>query len=1190
MSKLRLAAVVALVVAMLFAASPTAQAASPGVTVSSVNGHKSSREMSLKRGKLSVRGTTRGLPALVADAGDSAFVRVGDPVHVAATTANATNPITYEWSYDGASTRFATPHSVSTTFDTKGLPQGPVRLRLSVRDGRGVRATSSVLMFLYQLVTTTSTTEGTIGPGENYQLGYTDTRTVPYSVKAGTVATDLTLDWEDPNPAAALPDPVGPPLSDLDLYVQDPSHRHDNDTEGAGLGKPERLHIDAPQVGAWSALVKDSNTIDEVAYHLTIANQAPPASPLPTIEAGGPYRFETGQTQRLRATVTGGRAPYTVRWDPTGAGTFSEAGTSLTTNFGLGAHLVAVKVTDANGYSARSMTPVRIVRPGDTGHTSPYVVVAVNDTGINPYHLDWAASTYPDAGVLAASESFARDPASYIDGYPAGTPALPVHLGQGYLPAADTKLWTDDGDASKIKLETLYWIPGTKIIGARDSGGGDGSGQPETTARILDTNGHGTASASVAVGNIYGSCTFCLLVVDKGLGDVWPYSQPWIDIVSNSFSTQSNVGAPGVLPPDVPADVAERGQLALYAAGNGNEDAFLTPEQTYTSNQSGPDWVIRIGAVDRETRQPFLGTGKPVTASSFGLGDIPAADHQSVGGETQHNGTSAATPISAGVFGTALGASRSALDDGGVGQRSAGQGVIARGAAVASSGYLKDGVLTRSELVEAVLRTARHGEEPPSISIPESVPPNQFQYAVEGHGILDQTSARRAVDALVRNGPLEPLSSDAADFFARDSALRVQLWGSWAGGGANSAHPSTASSRRQALERYAPRLGGVRRSSVSTFLKAMDVLGSLQPRPAATAAEPPATISITSPHAGEVVARGAPTLRVSGAAKFPPSSLPGNPTRYFLRRDACGSTDTAKPDNPHLSRDEDKEGTDEGDGCGQVFQALAPTGVAEFSEEFPLPAGELPAVLGSGRPVSGRIVLSILGVDPGHTITVQLIDRQEVIGTQDVTESALGVPGVAPGLTEFPFSFPVPADQVGKAHAQLALKVITRMSTAVQAGTKTTGSYVEIPRAVGVTTKGASVDVAVDSAKFSRAVRASIAPDGTWAANVPTKSLKSGAHQLFARLVQDGTVAATSSSFSLAAPTGPGLVQIVLTRPSGRSYVYSAGDSTSSGTFSKWQASIDTSKLRAGEYRMTTRVLRDGVETARAPSITLTLS
>src|SRR5581483_1857520 len=161
------------------------------------------------------------------------------------------------------------------------------------------------------------------------------------------------------------------------------------------------------------------------------------------------------------------------------------------------------------------------------------------------------------------------------------------------------------------------------------------------------------------------------------------------------------------------------------------DDSFITPEQTYTSNTTGPEWVLRIGAVDRSTRQPFLGTGKPVDASSFGLGNIPAADWQSTDGQVQHSGTSAATPISAGVFGATLMAIRAAIGDTQTGQRSVARGAIAVGKPLPGSPFLKDGILTRTELVEAVLKSAEHGSGPPALAVPEEVPANQFQYAVE---------------------------------------------------------------------------------------------------------------------------------------------------------------------------------------------------------------------------------------------------------------------------------------------------------------------------------------------------------------------------------------------------------------------------------------------------------------------------
>src|SRR5205823_6491300 len=126
----------------------------------------------------------------------------------------------------------------------------------------------------------------------------------------------------------------------------------------------------------------------------------------------------------------------------------------------------------------------------------------------------------------------------------------------------------------------------------------------------------------------------------------------------------------------------------------------------------------------------------------------------------------------------------------------------------------------------------------------------------------------------------------------------------------------------------------------------------------------------------------------------------------------------------------------------------------------------------------------------------------------------------------------VPAEQVGVKHAAMALKVITDRSTAVTAETQTKGSYVDIPLAPSVVPKGARVDVSVDDAAFTHPTSAAINADGSWTAT-PAGASKIGAHRVYARLVLGQPIASTNTVFSLAAPDGPAVVQLVLTRIAG---------------------------------------------------------
>lgn len=424
-----------------------------------------------------------------------------------------------------------------------------------------------------------------------------------------------------------------------------------------------------------------------------------------------------------------------------------------------------------------------------------FVVVAVVDSGINPYHTEFLGSHYPtntdsDTGN---DVDFNEHPSNYIEGYPeeAVTKNLTLSLDTSYSDSVSQ----DDWDA--VDDKKLYWLNGTKIIGAYD---GDGAFDGDTS--ILDEDGHGTASAAVAAGNSVGACERCLIIAVEGTGGIdWAMSQPWIDFVSNSWGTIGNVGAPTAGNNDVDplafgneraqeSRVAvQRGQTVLFAAGNGMVNAFATPETTYTSPYTGPDWVMTVGATWKHGGSDYcecsgdesviLASGKPVDVSSSALGDIPAAPHDSKTDSDQHSGTSAATPQVSGIMGETLLHAREILGDTTGGNH---DGIIAQGEPN-GSGMLDDGLFSRAELETAVKYTAQHTHSawigiypvsPPTSPVPQDK--LWTQWAVEGWGhVTDRTGVNATA---VVNGTMSLPDRPMDERFASvDEDNRAVLWG-----------------------------------------------------------------------------------------------------------------------------------------------------------------------------------------------------------------------------------------------------------------------------------------------------------------------------------------------------------------------------------------------------------------------------
>ncbi|MBT2420796.1 S8 family serine peptidase [Streptomyces sp. ISL-22] len=758
----RLAAFTSLALSLsLLPLTGAAAAEGPDVKVSSVGGQPVTDDGTVKQplsGTADVAGTARtGSPQqpaepgpLHADAGDSPFVTAGDKAPLLGSAYGGTAPYTWAWTSEHG--RLTGADSASPAFDTTGLAPGTYDIRLTVTDAAGVGTSDTVKAVVGEETsselldeTRNDPTPGVFPADQSVEF--------PFDVPSGVRSLDVTLSWTTPE-------------QDYDLRVTDPSGKVVAQSESAG--HPEKTSVADPAEGTWKVVAVKWATLAADVTAQVVARSIT-ADPRPEVKAGGPYKFETGTEQRLSGTITGGTDPVTAAWDLDGDGRFGDGtGTTVTPQLPDGRHLVTLKATDARGLERRETTSVLVGDADRLDAAPPVTVIGIADTGINPYHLEFSARTYPDPDVLALTKNFTRHPSEYIPGYPASAPAIPVTLGKGYLPEEDKDLWTGE----RVKGGQLHWIPGTKIIGTYSS-------SVDGAHPVLDDHGHGTGSASVSAGNRYGYCPTCLLVTVEGLDETVATKYPWVDITSHSFGYVGGAPVGPVLSgEEVTKEAAERGQTVLFAAGNGVGNAFDVPVSTWHSDQTGPDWNITVGALRRDDQRAVVGDGIPVHLSSWGIGSLPSACHTGVLCQDQFSGTSAATPYTAGVFGTTLQRVREAIGDGRAGQKS-GQ-VVAEGAALDGSVYLRDGRLTRGELREAVLKNAFPlGEDDlPSASWPLASPHTAGNVLFEGYGAATPETARRAADVLLGRAllPERPVEDD---FFAADRAVRDSIWGGY---------------------------------------------------------------------------------------------------------------------------------------------------------------------------------------------------------------------------------------------------------------------------------------------------------------------------------------------------------------------------------------------------------------------------
>lgn len=274
------------------------------------------------------------------------------------------------------------------------------------------------------------------------------------------------------------------------------------------------------------------------------------------------------------------------------------------------------------------------------------VVVALLDSGVNPYHAAFAAAPgRPDAAAL----------------FPEATP-VPL-AAQGAL---EDRLHADDAAWRSLEKGRLYAFPGTRVLGVTIAHLPD-------DPPLFDAFGHGTMTSSL-VARAAPDAVILMVQVDastcltRNTGEcqihpsvaealAWVADQPWVDVVTTSIALPLN--APSVTPEAAAHLAASRrasdaGKLVLNAAGN-------LPGPTLPSYFNGPPWVVAVGGV--EPRQ-----GGAAVLASQGL-DVAAnytewvADATTLDAWRWSGGTSFSSPIVAGVAAKALALVRQARPD-----------------------------------------------------------------------------------------------------------------------------------------------------------------------------------------------------------------------------------------------------------------------------------------------------------------------------------------------------------------------------------------------------------------------------------------------------------------------------------------------------------------------------------------------
>ena len=437
-------------------------------------------------------------------------------------------------------------------------------------------------------------------------------------------------------------------------------------------------------------------------------------------------------------------------------------------------------------------------------------VVAIVDSGINPYSVE-----FRDHSKYAY-----KHPSTYIPGFPKNAPALRLHLNLPYDKAlkADAAVW------ASVSPKQLYWIPGTRIIGAISLGAGGTlcptpvKAPPASAAtpgsctehRILDDVGHGTMTAS-RVGSEHHSLDPEARIVEvEGLGAAslnWVTAQPWIDVSSNSWLSllPQPLGKTGL--DQTTAAFAAAAKRLLTVAASGNGAAFAegaAPTPTYALSTAAPG-VLLVGGHDNGHVTAWSGAPPHVVADAYGGWTAISNSTTAVRPDPIACCTSAAAPYVAGAAAEVIQEAREILGATGTGVRG---GIVAKGKkGLVKSGPLADGVLTLSELRTLLMRTAdprpKAGKddglihwmgEPRAPDYTEfgvganpfcalcttlplqwnQVPAAVDQYAQIGYGAIDEDTVAHAVDVLSGEKPMPTRTTEDSDY-AIDQQARAAL-------------------------------------------------------------------------------------------------------------------------------------------------------------------------------------------------------------------------------------------------------------------------------------------------------------------------------------------------------------------------------------------------------------------------------
>lgn len=395
---------------------------------------------------------------------------------------------------------------------------------------------------------------------------------------------------------------------------------------------------------------------------------------------------------------------------------------------------------------ARTVAPgpdLEPVEPGGDGR----VVVAVVDTGVNPYHQAFEAPGLGTgdlpARIQEAADGERRDPLS-----------VPLREADTYRES----LLQDAGTWTRLPGQRLVHFQDTRVLGY-NLAAGEPPGVP-----VLDAGGHGTMTTHAVLAQNPDALVVMVTGGDYDEGVRWANDQPWIDLLSLSWGPVVN--AAGVAEPhafdfttaEATQESWNAGKLVFSATGN-------DPTLAHTDTTSGPPWVHAVSGSQPDTRGRALASGNGVDTVANWTQTL--AHHRSLDGNATASGTSFATPLTAGVASRILAEARAAAGH---------EGGIRDGAFVDAG----DARITNGDLREALNRTAVYWDttdyegptDPgPSVPVAPAAP-----WISMGWGHVDGRVVEPALEGLLGDEPLPEKPDEAVAYMEANHDARAAYW------------------------------------------------------------------------------------------------------------------------------------------------------------------------------------------------------------------------------------------------------------------------------------------------------------------------------------------------------------------------------------------------------------------------------